>query len=95
MPTYILAQLNIHDRERYERYVARFDEVLSKFEGRLLAADETPTVLVGEWPYQKLVLIEFKDAGEAMRWATSPDYQRISVDREAATTATVLSVTGV
>ena len=95
MTTYVLAQLTIHDRARYDRYAARFMGVLSKFEGRLLAADESPALLEGDWAHQKIVLIEFRDLDEAHRWASSPEYREIAVDREGATTATVLTVTGV
>ena len=53
MTVYALAQLRIHDAERYGRYmnnfVARFTEVFGKFGGRLLAADDAPRVLEGEW----------------------------------------------
>jgi uncharacterized protein (DUF1330 family) len=94
MTRYVLAQLTIHDRARYDRYAAKFLGVLARFEGRLLAADESPDLLEGEWPHQKVVLIEFKDAAEAERWATSPEYRAIAVDREAATVATVLGVDG-
>ena len=94
MTRYILAQLTIHDRSRYDRYAARFMDVLGQFEGRLLASDESPDLLEGDWPHQKVVLIEFKDAAEAERWATSPRYREIAVDREAATVATVLAVDG-
>jgi uncharacterized protein (DUF1330 family) len=94
MSVYVLAQLTIHDRARYDRYAARFMDVLRNFAGRPLAADESPEVLEGDWPHQKLVLIEFKDQAEAMRWATSPEYRAIAVDREASTVATVLLVRG-
>ena len=94
MSAYVLAQLTIHDRTRYDRYVARFMDVLQHFAGRPLAADESPEVLEGTWPHQKVVLIEFKDKAEAMRWATSPEYREIAVDREASTVATVLLVRG-
>jgi uncharacterized protein (DUF1330 family) len=94
MSTYVLAQLSIHDRARYDRYAAEFMRVLAPFEGRLLAADEVPEVLEGEWPHQKVVLIEFRDRDEALRWANSPEYRTIAVDREGSTVATVLLVSG-
>ena len=94
MAAYVLAQLRIRDRARYERYVARFDETLEPFEGRLLAADESPVVVQGEWPFQKVVLIAFKDLDEAYRWAGSPAYREIAVDREASTEATILTLQG-
>ena len=92
MTTYILAQLTIHDRARYDRYAAQFMKVLSGFQGRLLASDESPQLLEGDWPHQKIVLIEFKDREEAERWANSPEYRKIAVDREGSTVATVLAI---
>src|SRR5262245_45224435 len=91
---YALAQITIHDRERYERYVARFPPVLQKFQGRLLAADESPVVLEGDWPHTKVVLIAFGDRAGLERWASSPEYQEISKDRVASTSGTVLLVSG-
>ncbi len=94
MTTYVLAQLTIHDRARYDRYAAQLLDVLSRFKGRLLAADESPQVLEGDWPHQKVVMIEFEDRDEARRWAASAEYRRIAIDREESTVATVLSVQG-
>ncbi|RIL05369.1 MAG: DUF1330 domain-containing protein [Proteobacteria bacterium] len=94
MSAYVLAQLTIHDRARYDRYAARFLSVLARFEGRLLAADDAPGVVEGTWPHQKVVLIEFRDRDEAERWASSPEYRAIAVDREASTAATVLILAG-
>jgi uncharacterized protein (DUF1330 family) len=91
---YALAQISIHDRARYDRYVARFMEVFQKFDGRLLAADESPVVVEGEWPHQKVILMSFPSRAEFERWAGSPAYQEISQDRVAATTATVLLIAG-
>ncbi len=94
MTVYAVAQISVHDRERYDRYAAQFLQVLENFEGRLLAADESPTVVEGEWAYEKVVLIAFPDQAEFERWARSAEYQAISNDRIASTTATVLLVTG-
>ena len=49
MAVYVIAQITITDRARYERYQARFMPVLQKYEGRLLAADEHPLVAEGAW----------------------------------------------
>ena len=94
MSVYALAQISIHDRARYDRYVAQFMRVLRGFEGRVLAADETPVVVEGTWPHQKVVLLEFPDRSAFERWAYSPEYTEISKDRIAATTGCVLLVSG-
>jgi uncharacterized protein DUF1330 len=44
---YAIAQLAIHDRERYQRYVAAFMPILIKYGGQLLETDEHPEVTEG------------------------------------------------
>ncbi len=95
MTVYALAQLRIHDRERYGRYMARFMPVLEKYNGKLLAADETPRVLEGEWwDRNKVVLMQFADANAFRAWATSPEYTEIAEDRKAGADAVVLLIKG-
>src|SRR5262245_48450563 len=94
MPVYALAQISIHDRARYDRYVSRFMQVFQNFKGRLLAADESPVVVEGEWPHQKVILMAFPDRAEFERWAYSSEYQEIAKDRVASTTGSVVLVNG-
>ncbi|SCL45152.1 Uncharacterized conserved protein, DUF1330 family [Micromonospora citrea] len=95
MTVYALAQISIHDRERYDRYAAAFMPVLSAYGGRLLAADEAPRVVEGDWRHDKVVLVAFDSRESFERWATSPEYQDIARDRVAATDGVVLLVHGV
>lgn len=94
MSAYIVAQLSIRDRARYDRYAAAFLPTLQPFGGRLLAADEAPQVMEGDWAREKLVLIAFPDAAAARAWAASPAYQAIAVDRLAASEAVVVLAEG-
>ncbi|UWZ33499.1 DUF1330 domain-containing protein [Dactylosporangium roseum] len=94
MTVYVLAQISIHDRRRYDRYAARFMPVLTRYQGRLLAADEAPVTVEGSWPYDKVVLMAFEDRAAFERWANSPEYREISEDRLAATDGVVLTVQG-
>ena len=94
MTAYVVAQLSIHDRALYDRYAAGFFPTLQPFGGRLLAADEGPQVLEGDWARDKLVLIAFPDAAAAKAWAASAAYQAIAVDRLAGSEAVVLLAQG-
>lgn len=94
MPVYALAQLTIHDRAAYGRYLERFMGVFSRFRGRVLASDENPVVLEGTWSHQKVVLLSFPDVDAFRAWAESSDYQEIARDRKAGATAVVLLVHG-
>jgi uncharacterized protein (DUF1330 family) len=95
MPVYAVAQISIHDRERYEKYVSRFMEVLTSYDGRLLVADENVEVFEGEWNRDKFIMVSFADRAAFDRWAGSPEYQGIAVDRIESTDGVVLVVNGI
>jgi uncharacterized protein (DUF1330 family) len=91
---YAIAQLRFTDRAAYDRYQARFMEVFRRHPGTLLAADESPEVIEGEWDREKVVLMSFPDEAAFRRWAQSPEYQEISRDRRAGADTVVLLVQG-
>ena len=61
MSVYAIAQLTITDRAIYDHYQARFMGVMKRYQGRVLAADENPLVIEGEWDMEKVVLLSFPD----------------------------------
>jgi len=80
---YAIAALKFTNRDAYNRYQAAFMEVFERYSGTLLAADEAPRVIEGDWDREKVVLMSFPDEADFREWAESPDYQRISEDRRA------------
>ena len=95
MSVYAIAQLWIHDRETYQRYVERFREVFKNYNGRLLVADENPVVVEGAWDGNKVVVISFPDQASFQEWAESPEYLEIAQDRKAAAKSVILLVKGI
>ena len=95
MTVYIIAQLKFTQRERYDRYQARFAEVFRKFKGTVLVADERPQVLEGAFERDKVVALEFPDAAAALEFQESPDYAEIAIDRKAGADAVVVLVRGI
>jgi uncharacterized protein (DUF1330 family) len=94
MTVYTLAQLKFTDLDAYRRYQKAFPAVFAKFNAKVLAADESPRVLEGTWPRDKVVILAFPDEGEARRFSESPEYQAIAKDRKAGADAVVLLVKG-
>lgn len=94
MTVYALAQISITDRAAYDRYQARFMEVFLRFGGRLLAADESPSVEEGCWDRDKVILMSFPDETAFRAWADSPAYQEIARDRLAGSDGVVLLAKG-
>ncbi len=95
MTVYVIAQLTFSDRSAYDRYQARFFDVFRRFKGRLLAADENPTVVEGSWQGEKVVLLSFPDEAEFRRFETSPAYEEIAKDRRAGANTISLLVRGI
>ena len=81
MSVYAVALIKITDRDAYRRYEQGFMEIFAKHSGRLLAVDEAPQVLEGNWPWTRTVLIEFPDHEALEAWYRSPDYQALAQHR--------------
>jgi uncharacterized protein (DUF1330 family) len=91
---YAIAQLKFTDRDAYNRYQEAFMQVFRRYSGTLLAADEAPQVIEGQWDREKVVVMAFPDEPAFREWADSAEYQRISEDRRAGAETVVLLVQG-
>ena len=78
---YLVAQIEIADREQYSDYEAGFVEVFLKYKGKMLAVDEQPDLLEGSWPFTRTVLIEFPSSEAALDWYRSDEYQDLAKHR--------------
>ena len=94
MPVYVVAQLTITDRAEYARYEAGFLPIWREYRGELLSVEEAPTVLEGEWPHTRTVLLRFPTAEEAERWYRSPEYQALARHRWNASRGNVVLLEG-
>ncbi|HWI66343.1 MAG TPA: DUF1330 domain-containing protein [Symbiobacteriaceae bacterium] len=94
MSAYFLAQITIRDEATYAKYLDGFDEIFARFQGEVVAVDDAPTVLEGQWHRGRVVLIRFPDEQELRRWYESPEYQALARFRQAASDADILLVHG-
>lgn len=94
MAHYLVAKLVIHDRDVYQTYSDRFMEVFAQYHGKMLAVDENPNILEGEWSVTRTVLIEFPTQEALNNWYESDAYQSIAKHRYAASTADVVILEG-
>jgi uncharacterized protein (DUF1330 family) len=92
MSCYFLAQINIHDRDEYQKYLEGYDEIFEKYKGIVVAVDEHPTVLEGSWPFGRTVLIRFPNEEEARRWYDSPEYRELVKHRHRSSEANIVLV---
>ena len=94
MTAYLIAQIQIDDREEYGRYEAGFMDIFSQFGGKLLSVDEDPETLEGGWSFTRTVLIEFPAKEDAMAWYDSDAYQALKQHRLAASAANLIMIEG-
>jgi uncharacterized protein (DUF1330 family) len=76
--------IDIHDQQRYQQYLDGFDEIFEKFEGKVIAVEDNPRILEGNWPAGRTVVIRFPDDTELRRWYDSDEYQTIAKFRKEA-----------
>jgi len=95
MAHYIIAQIDIQDREKYAQYEAGFMDVFTSYKGKLLSVDENVNLLEGQWPATRTVLIEFPSKEEALAWYESEEYQSLAKHRFAASSADIVIVSGI
>lgn len=94
MSSYFIAQIRIHDREEYHRYEQGFDEIFAQYNAEVVVVDDHPTILEGQWPYTRAVIIRFPNEGEARRWYDSAEYQTLAQHRLRASQADIILVKG-
>lgn len=94
MTVYVVAQLTIHDREHYGRYEATFMDIFQKYRGSMLAVDEGPKAVEGEWTATRIVLVSFPDADAFNEWFRSPEYVDLAKHRHAGSKGSILLVQG-
>lgn len=84
MSVYFIAQLRVHDPAGYEGYLAGFDEAFEGTGGEVVLVDEDPTVLEGDWPFTRVVLLRFPDEPALRSWYDSDAYRRLRAIRQKA-----------
>jgi len=89
---YVIAQINIHDREVYRRYEEGFDEIFGKYRGVVVLVDEDPIILEGEWPFKRTVILRFPSEDIARQWYNSEEYRKLSQYRKQAAESNVIMV---
>ena len=92
MSVYVIALINISDRNGYAKYETGFMEIFSRHQGKVLSVDEAPVIKEGTWPYTRTVLIEFPSQAEFDRWYHSDPYQALAKHRFAASQASIAVV---
>lgn len=74
MPAYIIARVDITDRQQYLKYTAVAPSVILRYGGRVVARSEDPVSLEGPLEKRRIIIIEFPSVESAKEWYHSPEY---------------------
>jgi uncharacterized protein (DUF1330 family) len=77
MKAYVIVQETVKDEEMFAAYRNSVVATLEEFGGRFVVRGGQLTVVEGEWPHPRLVVIEFASRQAAEGWYRSPAYQKL------------------
>jgi uncharacterized protein (DUF1330 family) len=95
MTAYVIAETEITDPERFERYKAASPSSVAAGGGRFLVRGGELAVLEGDWQPSRLVMLEFENLQAAKQWYESELYQEAKKLREGAAHFRMVSVQGI
>jgi uncharacterized protein (DUF1330 family) len=95
MPVYVIADVRqVRDLDALIEYRRRNTDAVANHGGRFLIRGGEVTPLEGDWPTQRIVLMEFPDAEAARAWWDSDEYAPLKQMRRDASDTNILLVEG-
>ena len=92
---YMIANLQIHDADKYREYEKGFFPLLKKHSGEFITYDDNITHIEGENPMEgRVILFSFPSEQHAIDWYSDPEYQKLSEHRRVSVTTTLTRVRG-
>jgi len=94
MTAYMIAQVDVHDPELFEKYRALVPGTLAKYGGEYIVRGGDMAVLEGDMPFPRIVVIKFPTFEDAKNWHASEEYKGPLEMRQAASTGILVAVDG-
>lgn len=91
---YCIVLLDVADQDLYAEYVARATETEAIHGGRALVAADIEHVVEGEWPAERIIVLEFPSLESARAWYSDPRYAELVPLRHRATQSVMVFVEG-
>lgn len=94
MPAYLIVEIEVLDRETYQKYVDQIPPVAARYGGRYLVRGEEVVPLSGDWHPERLILLEFESFEAITRFTLSPEYRALAPLRERSTRTRAVAAKG-
>jgi uncharacterized protein (DUF1330 family) len=94
MAAFVVVQIEVTDKERYEAYKQMVPPSLKSYDGRFAVRGGKVETLEGTWSPERFVVIEFPSAEQAKAWWSSPEYAEAKALRQATARTQMILVEG-
>jgi uncharacterized protein (DUF1330 family) len=94
MAAFLVVQIEVNDKERYEAYKQMVPPSLKPYGGRFAVRGGKVETLEGTWLPERFVVIEFPSAEQAKAWWSSPEYAEAKALRQATARTQMILVEG-
>ncbi len=94
MPAYLIADITVHDGDRFKDYVTAVPAYIEKHRGKYLVRGGKVEVKEGLWQPKRVVVIEFPTKENALAFLEDPGYQPVAAIRHEAAITNLVIVEG-
>lgn len=94
MSAYVLVDIAVTDPVLYEEYKRLAADTVTAYDGRYLVRGGPVETLEGNWPLNRLVILEFPTAARAREWWDSAAYRPARLMRQASARTSMILVEG-
>lgn len=94
MAAYVIFDVDIHDPDRFQVFMAGVKPALEAVGARYLARGGAHEVHEGDWTPRRIVLLEFPDRAAWTAFYEGAVYRELKAIRDACSTARLVSVDG-
>lgn len=95
MPAYLIADIRVHDPDRYQDYVRLVPAFIERHGGEYRVRGGEVDCREGSWRPQRLIVLEFPTREQAVAFLEDPDYQPVAAIRHEAAESNLVLVEGV
>ena len=74
MSAFVIVDVKVTDPAGYDEYKKLAPTAVALYGGRYLARGGRAETLEGDWPVNRLVILEFESVENAKAWLNSPEY---------------------
>lgn len=91
---FVIVQETIHDQTMFDAYRKDVMATIVEFDGQFIVRGGQLTVVEGEWPFPRTIILEFPSRVAAEAWYASPAYQKVLPLRLKSCTCNLVIVDG-